>query len=80
MIDVTTRKPLRVSTDEIAGPYLMLPFSQAPEVEQVLEARGIRHRVLEDVISFNGGPEEATIVFGRGADPGAIQAALDSIP
>jgi hypothetical protein len=79
MIDTTTRKPLHVSSGS-AMPILRLPFSQVPEVEQVLKARGIRYWVGEQVISFNGGPEQAMIFFGHAGDREAIQAALDSIP
>lgn len=77
MNDATTRKPLRVSTDGTAGPYILVPVSQLDDVRQVLEGHGIRFWVEEDVISWNGAPEVAVIDLGRGADPGAIQAILD---
>ena len=80
MTDTTTKKPLRVSTDGTVGPYIMLPLSQLDEVQRLLDRRDIRYSVQEDVISFNGAPEEATIDLGRGADAEAIQAILDSAP
>ena len=79
MTDVTTQKPLQVSTDSPAGPYLELPFIQLDEVRRLLDSRSVKYWVLEDVISFNGGPEEATIEFGRVGDAVAIQAILDSV-
>jgi hypothetical protein len=79
MTDVTTKKPLHVSTDGTAGPYIMLPVSQLAEIRQLLEGHGVRYQVDEVVISLNGAPEDAIIDLGRGADAGAIQAILDSI-
>jgi hypothetical protein len=78
MIDAMTRKPLHVSTDGTAGPYIMLPVSQLDEVRQLLDDHGIRYWIEEDVISLNGAPETAVIDFGRGADVDAIQAVLDT--
>ena len=79
MIDITTKKPLEVSTDGGAGPYIELPLDQLKEVQQVLESNGIRHTVDEDSISMDDGPFIATIDLGRGADPVAVQAILDSV-
>jgi hypothetical protein len=78
MIDTTTKKPLRVSTESTAGPYIRLPESQLAEVQQLLDRRGIRYQVDEEIISFDGGPEVAIIDLGRGADAAAVQAILDS--
>lgn len=76
MTDSMTRKPLRVSTDGTAGPYLMLPFSQLDEVLKLLAGR-VGYRVEEDVISLDGAPEIAVIDFGRSADAVAVQTILD---
>ena len=80
MIDVTTSRPLRVSTEGTAGPYIRVPVSQLEEIRLLFEDREIRHRVQENVISLDGGPEIAVIDLGRGADPNAVQAILDSAP
>ena len=77
MIDVTTKKLLRVSTDGTAGPYLTVPVSQLSEVRKLLTGHRIRFWVEENAISLNGAPEVAVINFGRGADPVAVQAILD---
>ena len=79
MIDAMTRKPLHVSTDGTAGPYIMLPVSQLDEVRQLLDDHGIRYWVEEDVISLNGAPETAVIDLGRAANVEAIQAILDTV-
>lgn len=79
MIDTTTKRPLYVSTDGTAGPYLMVPVSQLTEVRQLLDAGGIRYQVEEDAISLNGAPEVAVIDFGHGADAEAIQAIIDGV-
>jgi len=80
MIDTITRKPISVSTEGTAGPYIRLPFSRVAETRQLLDKNGIRYWVDEHVISLNGSPEMAVVNFGRGADVAAIRAALDSIP
>jgi len=78
MIDATTKKPLRVSTDGTAGPYITLLVSQIEEVRRLLDDRGIRYWVEDDAISFNGEPEIAVIDLGRNADANAVQAILDN--
>jgi hypothetical protein len=80
MIDTTTKKPLRVETDGEGRSYIDLPATQVEEVRRLLESHGIRHWVLEDILSWNGGPFEAIIYLGRGADPQAVQTVLDSVP
>lgn len=80
MIDRTTRKPLRVSTDGTAGPYISVPFLQLDEVRRLLDSRSIGYWVEEDVISLNGGPEMAVVDLERGSDPNAVQAILDGAP
>lgn len=80
MIDAMTRKPLHVSTEGAAGPYISLPVSQLDEVCRLLDEHKVRYSVEEEVISLDGGPEIAVIDFGRNADALAVQAILDSIP
>ena len=78
MTDSTTKTPLRV-LDSTVGPYIILPFSQLDEVRGLLDRGQIYYWVDENVISFNGGPEEATIYMGREGNAAAIQAILDSV-
>jgi len=60
-------------------PLLRVPFIQLEEVQQLLDGRGINYWVEDNVVSIDGGPEYALILFGRGADEKAIQAALDNV-
>ncbi len=79
MIDMTTRQPLRVSTDGGAGPYLMVPVAQLDKVRALLEANKLPHWVDEEAISLDGKPEVAVINLGRGSNPAMVQSLLDSI-
>ena len=79
MTDTTTKKPLRVSTDGTAGPYIMVPFAQLDDLRRLLDGRHIRYWVEENVISLDGGPEIAVVNLGRGGDAAAVQAVLDSV-
>jgi len=78
VIDITTKKPLRVTENETAGPYIMLAYSQVDEVRRVLDRHGIRNWLHENVVTLNGGPEMAIIGLGRGCTAAAVQAVLDS--
>ena len=78
MIDVTTRQPLLVSTDNPAWPYITVPVSQLAELQELLEAHDVRYHVDEHVISFEGAPEEALVLLARGTDAAAVQAILDA--
>jgi hypothetical protein len=79
VIDVVTKKPLRVLT---AGPdvppYIRLAYEQLDELRRVLDAHDIPYRVRENIISINGGPEMTVVYLTRGADAGAVQALLDN--
>ena len=77
MIDVTTRKPLYVSTDGTAGPYIIVPESQLDRLGKLLDQHNIHHYIEENIISIDGKPEIAVVNLGRGADGSAVQAILD---
>jgi hypothetical protein len=77
MNDAQTQKPLRVRTDEIAAPYLRVPFSQLDQLRERLNRHAIRYWVDSQVISVDGGPEIAYVNFDRRNDPARIQAILD---
>ena len=78
MIDVRWKKPLRVTRDESAGPFLKVVVSQLDDVRRVLDRHGIRYWVDEQYVSFNGGPLTTVINFGRNGNADAIQGYLDS--
>ena len=77
MIDEMTRDRLRVSTDGVAGPYMMVPVQQLAHVRDVLDLHGVRYWPDADAISPDGGPAIAVINFGRAGDAARIQHLLD---
>ncbi len=77
MIDSMTNKPLCVSTDGTAGPYIMVPVSQLADLRTLLDGHQIRYSVEEEAISLDDSPEIAVVNLGRGADVSAVQNILD---
>lgn len=80
MIDISTKKPLHVSTDGDAGPYIMVPVQQIDDVRRLLDANDIHYWVDEMAVSLDGKPEITVVNLGRGADPEAVQSILDIVP
>lgn len=78
MNDTAMNKPLRVSTDGTAGPYIMVSVSELGKLKQVLDGHGVRYWVEENAISLNGRPHTTVVNLGRGADAHAVQRLLDS--
>ena len=78
MTDVTTKKPMRVSTQGTMGPYVWLPFSQLDDLRSLLDSRDVAYWVEENAISLNGGPEMIVVNLGRGGDAALVQAILDN--
>jgi hypothetical protein len=79
MIDSSTRKRIRVSTDGTSGPYVMVPVDQLDQVRKLLHANDIPHWVDHNAISVDGRPAIVVINLGRKADPCRIQALLDGV-
>lgn len=79
MTNTTTNKPLRVSTEGTAGPYIRLPLSQLDDVRRLLDSHGIFYWASENAISLNGAPEVTVINLGRGGDAVQVQAVLDNV-
>jgi hypothetical protein len=77
MIDQTKKKPLRVDTDTVAGPFLRLPLAQLASVRGLLDRHEIRYWVDSEAISLDGKPPVIVINFGRKGDAAQIQAVLD---
>ena len=80
MTDMTKNKPLRVSGDGSAGPYLMVPLGQLDEVRGLLDSHQIYYWVDENAISLDGEPAIAFVNFGRGTEGRKVQVILDSKP
>lgn len=80
MIDMMTDKPVCVSTDGNAGPYIMVPVSQLENVIALLNAKKVHFWVDEEAISLDGKPEVVVINLGHGSDTERVQHLIDSIP
>jgi hypothetical protein len=78
MIDIETRRPLKLNREGDGGPYLMVPLDQLSTVRRVLRENGIAHSISEDAIQLDSKPAIAIVNFGRGADVNRIQDALDA--
>lgn len=78
MIDVSTKKRLRVSTDGDAVPYIMLPVQQIEDVRALLDASSIPYWVDENAISLDEGPEVTVVNLGHDADAATVQSILDN--
>lgn len=79
MIDTTTDKPLKVSTECDAMPYIMAPVAQLERVSALLAANEVFFWVDEEAISLDGKPEIVVINLGHGSDPEKVQHLLDSM-
>lgn len=77
MIDEMTQDRLRVASDEIAGPYLMIPLGQLRRVRELLDRHAIRYWVDSTAISLDGKPAITVVNFGRAGDAGRIQRVID---
>jgi hypothetical protein len=77
MIDEMTKNRLRISTDGIAGPYLMVPLVQLQGVRERLDRDSIRYWVDGPAISLDGKPAVVVVNFGRAGDATRIQSLLD---
>jgi hypothetical protein len=79
MKDTTTQRPLSVSTDGGAGPYIIVPLEQLGQVQELLDKDRVSYWVDEEAISLNGAPELAIINLGQSADADAVQQLLNSV-
>ena len=79
MIDEMTEDRLRISTDGIAGPYLMLPLALLAGVRERLDRGSVRYWVDGNAISLDGKPAIVVVNFGRTGDATRLQALLDEV-
>lgn len=80
MINSSTKRPLYVSTDGDAGPYIMVPVQQLEELRRLLDKSNVAYWVDEGAISLNGKPEITVVNLRRNADADAVQRLLDNAP
>ena len=78
MTDTTTRRPIRISTNGTAGPYIMVPVDLLQTVGKLLVGNNIPHWVDHLAISVDGRPAVTVIDLGRKADPSRVQDLLDA--
>lgn len=78
MIDISTNKPLYVSTDGDSVPYIMVAVEQLDDVRGLLSSNNIPYWVDEDAISLDGKPAVTVINLARSADASHVQHILDS--
>jgi hypothetical protein len=79
MIDTTRDRPLTVSTEGDAGPYIMVPVARLERVMALLDVNNVPYWVDEEAISLDGKPEITVINLRYGSDPERIQNLLNSI-
>jgi hypothetical protein len=77
MTDKKTEHRLRVDSDVVAGPSLMLPLSELPRFREQLDRHAIWYWVDSTAISLDGKPARVVINFDRTDDAARIQAVLD---
>lgn len=77
MIDVATKKPLKVRRG-LTTALVPVSVAQLPAVRAVLDRHPVRYWTSLSVISVNGGPPLIDVEFGQGQDPDQIQAILDA--
>ncbi len=80
MMDTTTHRPLSVSTDGGAGPYIMVPVEQLDKVRVLLDTNKVSYWVDGEAISLDGKPEIVVVNLEHRSDPTMIQRFLDNIP
>jgi len=77
MIDTSTQKPLHVSTDGDALPYIMVSVKHIDELRKFLDSKDVHYWADEYAISLNGEPEVAIINLSRDSNAAFVQNLLD---
>jgi len=78
MIDLSTNKPLKVSTECEDLPYIMLPLEQVDDVRALLDAHGLDYSVDELAISVDGKPALTVVNLKHGTNATVVQEILDA--
>ena len=77
MIDTHTQEQIKVTIPANAGPYIVAPLAQLPEIRERLDRHPVLYWVDTDAISVDNEPFVIWINFGRTEDADRIQAILD---
>jgi hypothetical protein len=78
MTDPATRRPIRVSTDDMSGPYIMVSVESLETVRKLLVENDVHHWVDHHAISVHGRPAVTVINLGRRMDSRQVQDLLDA--
>ena len=78
MTDTATQRPIRVSTEDPARPYIMVSVELLEKVRKLLVENGIPHWVENLRISVDGRPAVTVIYLGRNVDSRRVQDLLDA--
>jgi hypothetical protein len=78
MVDSETRERVLVHNEGSGGPYIMLPFDQVADIEQILRGNEISFWVDADAISVDGKAAISVINLGRDADVNRVQQLVDA--
>jgi hypothetical protein len=78
MTDPLTKKPIRVSADGSAGPYIIVQLSQVPAIREVLDRNSIPYWVDETAISIDGRPAVTFVNLGARVEAQLVQNVLDN--
>lgn len=78
MTDTATQRPIRVSTEDPARPYIRVSVELLEKVRRLLVENGIRHWVDHHAISVDGRPAVTVIYLRRGTDSRQVQDLLDA--
>ena len=78
MTDTTTQRPIRVSTDDTPGPYIMLPVELLEKVRRLLVEHNIPHWMDHYAVSVDGRPALTVIHLDRRVDSSRVQDLLDA--
>ena len=79
MRSILVDAPLEVSTDGLAGPYIVVTPQQMKPVADALRARGIHFEPDDDTVILDGRPALSVIDLGQNADVEQVQGVLDGL-
>ncbi len=80
MQDISTHSNIKVSTDGLAGPYIIVPVEQLETVKLLLNLHQIDHWNNRFGISLNGKPADVIVNLGVQVDAVMVQSVLDAEP
>jgi hypothetical protein len=80
MTSTVSHKPMRVLPGGTARSYIIVPLSQLPDLQRILDELGVGYEVDANAISLGGKPEVTFVNLNHGTDSAEVQKALDRHP